>query len=56
MCSRLCVPFPASAKSIATTAAAFGQQDDITVLTITRVAVGEESLVALNPAVSPSVS
>jgi len=44
------------AEHIANTAAAFGQEDDITVLTITRVAAGQESLVARTLAVSPSTS
>jgi hypothetical protein len=46
----------ASASSIAQRAQAFGQNDDITVLTITRVPVGEESVMVLTPAVSPSIS
>ncbi len=44
------------AEHIANTAAAFGQEDDITVLTITRVAAGQESLVTRTLAVSPFTS
>ena len=45
-----------SAEHIANTAMAFGQQDDITVLTISRVERQEESVVTRTLAVSPSTS
>lgn len=45
-----------SAAAIARQAQEFGQNDDITVLTITRLSVREESLMALTPAVSGSPS
>ena len=44
-----------SAVAIAQRAQEFGQNDDITVLTITRVPIGEEILVALTPAFLPSI-